>query len=149
MKTIIRIFMLAGLLLSINCVKAQTSDFDKDLEKFLQISGSTSTYNMIYDQMKTQLKMMKPGVPDSLWVNLKTEVFDNEVKELTKQLVPLYKKHFTHKDVKEMISFYESQVGKKLATKTPVLTGEAMQIGQTWGVNLMAKFNIWLGEKGY
>lgn len=141
--------MLAGLLLGVNCLNAQTGDFDNDLEKLLQINGSAGTYNMVFDQMKPQLKMMKPGVPDSVWVNLKTEVFDKEVLELTKQLAPLYKKHFTHNDVKEMISFYESPVGKKLAAKTPVLTGEAMQLGQIWGMNLMTKFNSWLGEKGY
>lgn len=141
--------MLAGLLLSVYGVTAQTSDFDKDLEKLLQINGSTGTYNVVFDQMKPQLKMMKPGVPDSIWVNLKTEVFDTEVKELTKQMVPLYKKHFTHDDVKEMISFYESPIGKKLTAKTPALTRESMQMGQTWGMQLMTKFDSWLSGKGY
>ncbi|MDP3434842.1 MAG: DUF2059 domain-containing protein [Bacteroidota bacterium] len=149
MKSIIGMIMLLGFLLGAYCAKAQTGDYDKDLEKFLQISGSTSTYDMVYDQMKGQIQMMKPGVPDSIWVNLKNEVFDKEVLELTKQLVPLYQKHFTHEDVKEMISFYESPIGKKLAITTPIIGREAMQIGQTWGMNLMAKINGWLGEKGY
>lgn len=131
------------------CVKAQTSDFDKDLEKYLQISGSTSSYDLVYDQMKPQLKMMKSGVPDSVWVNLKKEVFDVEVKEFTKQLLPLYQKYFTHEEVKELISFYESPIGKKLAMKTPILGREAMQMGKSWGMNLMAKFNGWLGKRGY
>jgi len=149
MKKIIRISMLIGFLLGSYCAKAQTSDYDKDLAKFLKLSNATATYDMVYDQMKAQLKMMKPGVSDSVWVNLKKEVFDKEVLELTKQLVPVYQKHFTHEDVKELISFYESPIGKKLATKTPILTQEAMQLGQIWGMNLMAKINGWLGEKGY
>ncbi len=103
----------------------------------------------MYDQLTPQLKMMKPGVPDSLWVNLKNEVFDKEVLELTKQLVSLYKKHFTHQDVKELISFYESPTDKKLATKTPILTREAMKMGQIWGMSLMTKLNSWLTGKGY
>lgn len=141
--------MLFGFLLGTYCAKAQTSDYDKDLERYLKLSNATATYDMVYEQLITQLKQMKPGVSDSVWVNLKKEVFDKEVMELTKQLVPLYKKHFTHEDVNELISFYESPIGKKLATKTPILGREAMQLGQTWGMNLMAKINGWLGEKGY
>jgi hypothetical protein len=103
----------------------------------------------MYEQILTQLKMSKPGVPDSVWSNLKTEVFDNEVNELTQKMVPLYKKHFTHEDVKELISFYESPIGKKLVAKTPLLTQESMQFSQQWGMSLMGKLNGWLSEKGY
>ncbi|MCF8362099.1 MAG: DUF2059 domain-containing protein [Prolixibacteraceae bacterium] len=144
----VSISLLLGMLLAVLCVNAQ-SDYDKDLEKFLQINGSTETYNIMYEQILTQLKMSKPGVPDSVWSNLKTEVFDNEVKELTKKMVPLYKKHFTHEDVKELINFYESPIGKKLVTKTPLLTQESMQFSQQWGMSLMGKLNGWLSEKGY
>lgn len=145
----ISISLLLGMLMAVLCVNAQTSDYEKDLEKFLSINGSTETYNIVYEQILTQLKMSKPGVPDSVWSNLKTEVFDNEVNELTKKMVPLYKKHFTHEDVKELINFYESPIGKKLVTKTPLLTQESMQFSQQWGMNLIGNINGWLSEKGY
>lgn len=145
----ISISLLLGMLMAVLCVNAQTSDYEKDLEKFLSINGSTETYNIVYEQILTQLKMSKPGVPDSVWSNLKTEVFDNEVNELTKKMVPLYKKHFTHEDVKELINFYESPIGKKLVTKTPLLTQESMQFSQQWGMDLIGNINGWLSEKGY
>jgi len=141
--------MLLGFLLGTYCAKAQTSDYDKDFERYLKLSNATAAYDMVYEQLTAQLKQMKPGVSDSVWVNLKKEVFDKEVLELTKQLVPVYQKHFTHEEVKELISFYESPIGLKLATETPLLGREAMQLGQIWGMNLMAKINGWLGEKGY
>ncbi len=142
-------FMLAVLLLSSYSITAQTSDYEKDLEKLLQINGSTAMYNIAFNQIKTALESQKPDVPDSLWVNLKTEVFDIEVTNLTKQMVPIYKKHFTQKDVKELITFYETPIGKKLTTKTPLITKDAMQISQPWAMSLMGKFNTWLTEKGY
>lgn len=141
--------MLIGFLLVAFMSKAQTSDYDRDLVKLMSINGSTETYNMVYNQLTTQLKQTKPGVPDSAWSNLKHEVFDVEVNELTKQLVPLYKKHFTHEDVKELIGFYESPIGKKLTAKTPLLTQESMQLSQTWGMNLMSKLYDWMSKKGY
>lgn len=144
----VSISLLLGMLLAVLCVNAQ-NNYDKDFEKFLSINGSTETYNIVYEQILTQLKMSKPGVPDSVWSNLKTEVFDNEVNELTKKMVPLYKKHFTHEDVKELINFYESPIGKKLVTKTPLLTQESMQFSQQWSMSLMGNINGWLSEKGY
>ncbi|MCF8360940.1 MAG: DUF2059 domain-containing protein [Prolixibacteraceae bacterium] len=92
--------------------------------------------------------MSKSGVPNSVWSNLKTEVFDNEVNELTKKMVPLFKKPFTHEDVKELINFCESLIGKKLVTKTPHLTQKSMQFSQQWGMS-WSKLNGWLSEKGY
>lgn len=149
MRTIFKIGMLVGFLLTAYVIKAQTSDYDKDLVKLMSINGSTETYNMMYDQILVQLKAGKPDVPDSVWSKLKTEVFDKSVNDLTKQMVPLYKKYFTHEDVKELISFYESPIGKKLITKTPLLTKEAMQFSQTWGLNLMSDMHTWIGAKGY
>jgi uncharacterized protein len=149
MRTIIQIGMLAGILLAAYISKAQTSDYDNDLVKLLTVNGSTETYNMVYDQLTAQLKLTKPGVPDSAWSNLKREVFDVEIMELTKQLVPLYKKHFTQGEVKELISFYESPIGKKLTTETTLIAKETMQISQTWGMNLMSKLYDWMAEKGY
>lgn len=141
--------LLLGILLAVFCANAQTNSYDEDLEKFLQINGSTETYNMMYEQILTQLKVSKSGVPDSVWIKLKTEVYDKSVNELTKQMVPLYKKHFTQSDVKELISFYESPIGKKLVVKTPLLTQDAMQMSQKWGMSLMGNLNSWLDEKGY
>jgi len=149
MRTIVKISMLIGFLLVAYVTKAQTSDFDRDLVKLMSVNGSSETYNMVYDQLTAQLKQAKPGAPDSVWSNLKREVYDKEVNDLTKQLVPLYKKHFTHEDVKELISFYESPIGKKLTAKTPLLTQESMQLSQTWGMNLMSKLYNWMAEKGY
>jgi uncharacterized protein len=149
MNTILRFGMLIGLLLTVYMAQAQNNDFDQDLVKLMAVNGSTETYNMVYNQLTAQLKQAKPNVSDSVWSNLKHEVFDVEVNELAKQMVPLYKKYFTQEDVKELISFYESPIGKKLTTKTPLLTQESMQISQTWGMNLMSKLYDWMAKKGY
>jgi hypothetical protein len=52
-------------------------------------------------------------------------------------------------DLKEIIKFYESSVGKKLAQKTPVITQESMQAGQQWGQVIAGKVMKKMQEKGY
>jgi hypothetical protein len=51
--------------------------------------------------------------------------------ELSKKLVnvemiKIYDKHFTHDEIKELITFYESPVGKKMLEKTPEITKDLM-----------------------
>ena len=43
------------------------------------------------------------------------------------------KKHLSHKDLKEIIKFYESPVGKKLVKSQPLIMKESFQIGTKWG----------------
>jgi hypothetical protein len=47
--------------------------------------------------------------------------------------IALYAKYFTHEDVKGMLTFYESDLGKKTIAVMPSLTREAALIGQQWG----------------
>lgn len=47
-------------------------------------------------------------------------------------MAPVYEKHLTEADLNEVIKFYNSPVGKKLAGKTPAITQESMAAGQTW-----------------
>lgn len=53
--------------------------------------------------------------------------------ELGDLLVPVYDRNFTHGDIKSMIAFYDSPVGKKLISVLPSVTKETMVVGQIWG----------------
>jgi uncharacterized protein len=94
------------------------------------------------------MKIQKGNAPDSIWASLKREVFDVQIKELNEQLIPIYKRHFTHQEVKEIITFYESRVGRKVADKTPAIFSETMQLSQQWVMGLMAKMQEYLGKNG-
>lgn len=144
-----RFFYILGFLLASLLATAQTSDFEKDIEKLLSVNGSSAAYDLAFDQMVAQFKMMKTEAPDEVWKQVRTEVFDKEIAALTKQLIPIYKKHFTHEDIKGMIAFYESPLGKKMTDTTGKITTETMQMAQTWGMQLGGKINTFLQEKGY
>ena len=90
-----------------------------------------------------------PEIQDEEWAKIKEDVFDAEIQKLEKQLIPVYKKNFTHEDVKAIIAFYESEAGKNLAAKTPAITQESMIIGQQWGINLGIAIQDYLNKKGY
>ena len=49
------------------------------------------------------------------------------------RIVPVYANHFTHDEIKQLLAFYRSDVGKKVTNKMPVVMSESMAVGQNWG----------------
>ena len=137
------LFCLAVLLVAAVTVKAQADSFDADIVKMQQLNGSADA---MFSQIVMQLKSVKPGVTVEQWAAVKKDVYDVEVADLNKQLVPIYKKHFTQDEVKTIIAFYESPTGKKLAEKTPLIAGESMQSAQVWGMGLFGKIQAYLAK---
>ena len=134
---------LAVLLIAAVTVKAQADSFDADIVKMQQLNGSADA---MFSQIVMQFKSVKPGVTDEQWAAVKKDVYDVEVAELNKQLIPIYKKHFTQDEVKAVIAFYESPAGKKLAEKTPLVTVDSMQSAQVWGMGLFGKIQAYLAK---
>lgn len=48
-------------------------------------------------------------------------------------MVSIYEKHFTEKEIDDIITFYRTDTGKKLIEKLPIITHEAQKIGQELG----------------
>ena len=76
-------------------------------------------------------------------------MMEKSMSDLVTMLTPVYQKHLTEKDLEEIISFYNTPVGKKLATSTPMITTESMQVGQKWGMEIGQKVVERMKEKGY
>lgn len=121
-----KIVIAATLLLSVQFASAQTADFKKDVVTYIQVSGSAS-------QMTAVL--------EPILENLSAEDRTAFNKELQEKLPSLYDKmaeslmqYYTHEDVKKMIEFYNSPVGKKIQQTTPKITKDLLKVGQSWGV---------------
>ena len=60
--------------------------------------------------------------------------------ELVHMISSVYAKYLNHDELKQLIIFYSSPLGKKVAKSTPIITQESMQIGQEWGIKIGEKF---------
>jgi hypothetical protein len=69
--------------------------------------------------------------------------------DLVTLLAPVYEKHLTEADLNEVIKFYNTPAGKKLAQKNPAIMQDSMVAGQTWGMKVAEKVQAKLKEKGY
>jgi len=132
-----KLFTLAILLVSFSAI---ADDFDDDLRALFELTGVKNNYaglnNVIVNQMqagffqaadqKLDAKSLSEEQKKQVGEMLKSrfaamvEGYQNYIKEkmpydeVEKEIyIPLYKETYTHKEVKELISFYSSPVGKK------------------------------------
>lgn len=59
--------------------------------------------------------------------------------ELVDQLVEVYHKHFSAPEIKALLAFYTSPLGKRVSEVTPQIAQESLALGQTWGRGQMAE----------
>ena len=149
MKTtrLVTLFCMTGFILASFTVKTQADSFDSDIMKMQQVNGSNASANALFPRIIAQLKQSKPDVPEAQWASLKMDVFDVEITSLNEQLIPVFKKYYTQEEVKAIIAFYETPVGKKMAETTPKMMMEQMQVTQTWAMGLMGKMQSYLDKQ--
>jgi uncharacterized protein len=84
------------------------------------------------------MKKSDPQVPDRA-LSLAKDVLEAEFKKaftepdgLMPELVTIYAKAFTREEIRGLIAFYETDLGKKLVQTLPVLVQQSAAAGQAW-----------------
>jgi len=127
--------------------QALDAAFQSDIEALLDATGSAQMRQQVMILMNGQLlgalKKARPDVPDRV-VEIAKEVLNSEFARawegpdgLNAQMVSIYATHFTSEDVRGLLAFYRSDIGKKMVGLTPVLFQEIMAAGQQWAERRM------------
>jgi hypothetical protein len=141
--------LLIALLLSAGpCAWAQNGDAAKraDIMTLLRLTGAAKGAGQAYGQMVASLKESMPQVPEQVWQDLRAEVRDDDMMELTYQI---WAKHFTQQEIRDLLHFYESPTGQKIIRETPAIQQETLAAGQKWGDKILGRILARLREKGY
>lgn len=107
---------------------SQDDAFKKDVLKVIEMSGSTNAMKAAKDQI---LKM----VPKEKQAAFILE-FDATMPALYDKIAVIYMETYTKEDIKAMLAYYESPVGKKINEKAGVLMEKTQAAGKEWGEEL-------------
>lgn len=125
-----KVFQSIAFLLIAQIGMAQGADFKADVLKLISISGADA-----------QMKVVKPQIlnmiPEANRESFSKE-FDASLPSLHNKMADVYMQIYTPEDVKAMIAFYESPVGKKMNEKAGELGQKSLKVGQEWGMELQA-----------
>ena len=164
MKTVLSIFV--GLMLlcaqhSLVHADELTKAKRKDVSTLIEMTVSKTIVLQFAGPMHKEItKRIKPSFKDQ---EIPKKVFSVTRKEtinfflanldsFMKRLIPVYAKHYTHPEVKELIEFYKTDLGQLIISKTPKIMFESMTTGQKWAKSLGPALlkKIWkrLSEEG-
>ena len=125
-----KLVIAATMLFAVQFASAQSADFKKDVVEYIKLSGSAAQVTAVLEPMLEKLQL-----PADKSATLKKEI-EATLPSLYDKMANVMMKHYTHDDVKKMIEFYNSPVGKKIQEVTPKMTKDQMKAGQEWGMQL-------------
>lgn len=110
-------------------IQAQdNSEFKKQTIEFIKLTGTADAF----DNAISQIGMQVPAVKKEAY----TKEAQGTLEDLYGKLAELYMKEFTQEEIAQLVEFYNSDLGKKLASKQTSLAQAGMTIGQSWGMEL-------------
>jgi hypothetical protein len=117
------------------------------IQELIEATGAGPLGSNISETYATQiissLKSNHPDVPEESFDIIRKEIELVIAEELDKgsfqnRIYPIYAKYFTEEDIKGLIEFNKSALGRKANEVMPQLLQESMHAGQSWSQELRA-----------
>ena len=127
----IRTILLLCIMFATVVVKAQeNSDYKQETIEFIKLTGSGDAFDSAIEQLGATVSQATK------------EAYKKEAKatleNLYSKMADLYMSEFTRDEIKELVAFYHSDLGKKLAEKQLSLSQKGMMLGQNWGMEIQS-----------
>ncbi len=120
-----KFFIITVLVFSIQFSFSQNEAFKADIMKLIEKSGANGSM----DSAKKQIFNMISEEHKEAF----SKEFDATLPKLYDKLAVVYMEIYTHEDIKELLKFYESPIGKKMSANSGLITEKSMAIGSQWG----------------
>jgi uncharacterized protein len=123
-----KILLVCMFIVAITTNAQDSSDFKNETIEFLKLTGAGTAF-------ENAIAQIGAGVSEE-----NKEAYTNEANGtldgLYEKMAELYMEEFTQDEIKELVAFYNTDLGKKLAEKQLALTQKAMMFGQSWGMEV-------------
>ncbi|HEX7124434.1 MAG TPA: DUF2059 domain-containing protein [Thermodesulfobacteriota bacterium] len=134
---------------SLHAAEPLTAAKGEDIRRLLQATGALSVAQLmseaVVSQMSAALKRARPDLPAHVFDVLAETVNEVIAEEMVARggfvdaMILLYHRHFTHEEIRGLVAFYETPLGRKAGSLAPIMSQEGLRIGQQWGESLGPK----------
>ena len=117
-----------------------------EIKLLLKVSGTAGFAYVIIEDVMTDFKKIILNVPEGYWDKLKHQI---DISSFTSKIVSVYDKRFNIEEIKDLISFFQSNVGKKWAISMKDMNDEVMIQADLFGKYVYETLNKQLDKDGY
>jgi len=104
-------------------------EVQKDILTLMDVTGEMEQQKQFPALLLNQFRQRMPQLPAEFWDRVAPKISSDE---LTASLVPVYAKHMTKEDVKGLIEFYQSPLGKRYVQARAAMQQETQQASMAW-----------------
>lgn len=131
-----KVIVALALLVAVTVSAQDQSKFKAETIEFIKLTGTGAIFDSAIDQIGA-------SVPADKKEAYKKEAYKS-LEELYGKMADMYMEEFTAAEISDLVKFYNSDLGKKVASKQTTLSQKGMVLGQNWGMSLqqtVAKFS--------
>ncbi len=114
-----------------------------DIKALLEVTGALQVGQQMSElmvaQMTETLKEARPDIEPRMYDVLRDEVNSavaESIPAFAELIIPVYHRHFTHGEIRELLAFYQTELGRKTIAVMPLVIQDSMRVGQQWGRSL-------------
>ncbi|MCF8477001.1 MAG: DUF2059 domain-containing protein [Pseudolabrys sp.] len=127
--------------------------------QIVKVTGAANLFNPlvagVVEQAKNLFLQQDPGLGGDLnevAAKMRADL-EPRLSELTGEVARIYATHFSEEELKELLAFYNSPVGKKLVQEQPNIVNDSLKFAQDWANTLsdevVKKMRAELQKKGH
>jgi hypothetical protein len=134
-----KIILLGAFILAFSAQAQENVAFKNDAVALIKATGADASFDGAITQIGTAV-----GVAQDKNEQYIAEA-NGTLKGLYSKMADLYTAEFTHDEVKELLKFYDSDLGKKMASKQMLISQKGMMMGQKWGMEVQGIAQKYMG----
>lgn len=127
-------------------VKSISPEKRVDIRKLIELTGleevvilsADSVVDKIFPILKKAIAKDNPEVIEAVLAIMKRTTLSLVKRQiispggLVDRVIPIYDRHYSHNEIRALIKFYESPLGKKMASIRPEITKEGIVVAEQW-----------------
>lgn len=137
---------------SVFSASAQTADdeYSSLVKEYLQLTNTDKVMERIIPTMFESLKKIAPEVPDEWWQKAEVKMQENfKTDKISSGIADIYVKYLSKEELKDIVAFYKTPSGRKIAENSPAIHQDCMMWGQKLGMEVASEILKDLKESGY
>ena len=116
---------------------------EADIRRLMDLVGTRSLVTQMMDGMEQNIRpLMTSSLPEGEYRDRLIDLFfakfhsKADPQQVLDLALPAYDRYYSDEEIKELIRFYETPLGRKTVSILPKLMGELQEAGRTWGEGL-------------
>lgn len=125
----------------------------RDIKRLLELTEASKIGQQIISMSLEQLRQSFLALPEAQRERMLKIVGEEMSKgfsesQMVEAMIPIYDKHLTAEEVRQLIAFYETPIGRKLVAVLPAITREGYEYGALLGKQAGLRAMSRIAEEG-